>query len=103
MTLRSTELGFVALALAIAAVALTAPSARAFTIETLDDGNSSGGSRFADPDDQVKNVSPGTHLFGPNGPAMQFGTGQSPFTRPFNAPSRPSEPPPLPYSNGNNY
>lgn len=100
MTLRSVRIGFTATALAIAAIALTGPAARAFTIETLN-GNANGNSRFSDPDDQAKPITPGTHLFGPNGPGMQFGSGSSPFTRPYS--TSPSSPPPqMPYSNGVN-
>jgi hypothetical protein len=87
MMLRSTQLHFAAAALAIAAVSLTAAAALAFTQENL---NTSGyGSRFADPDDQVKNFGQGTTPFGRNGPVVQFGAQQgagsfspfSPFSR----------------------
>jgi hypothetical protein len=87
MTLRLTQLRFAAVALsalilAIAAVSLTAPSARAFTMENL---STSGGNttRFADPDERVKNFGQGSKPFGQNGPIVQFGAGQSPYSRPF--------------------
>jgi hypothetical protein len=75
--LRLTQLPFAALALGIVAVALTGPPAWAFTQENL--SASQGGSRFTDPDDQVKNFGQGgTQLFGPNGPTVQFGAQQGP-------------------------
>lgn len=74
MTMRSTQLCFAA-ALAIAVVALTSPSARAFTMENLS-ANPDGNSRFADPDDQVKNFGQSAQPFGENGPTVQFGAGQ---------------------------
>ena len=69
MMLRSTQLHFAALALAIAAVSLTGPAARAFTMENLN-GNPDGSSRFTDQNGQVN----GTKPFGQNGPVMHFGT-----------------------------
>jgi hypothetical protein len=71
MMLRSTQLHFAALALAIAAVSLTGPTARAFTMENLN-GNPDGSSRFTDPDNQLNN---GSKPFGQNGPVVQFGAG----------------------------
>jgi len=98
--LRLMQLGFAALALAMAATFLAAPSARAFTIETLG-GGSSGGSRFADPDDQVKNFGPGVQPFGQGGPIVQFGAGGGPPPyRPF-GPQRPFVPPQM-LNGGNN-
>jgi hypothetical protein len=88
MKLRLAQLCFTAAALAIAVVSLTGPSARAFTIETLG-GGSGGGSRFADPDNQVKNFGQGSQPFGQNGPTVQFGAqpgGQSSFGRGFGSP-----------------
>jgi hypothetical protein len=104
MTFRLTQLPFAALALGIAAVALTDAPARAFTQENLS-ANQNGGSRFADPDDQVKNFGHGgTQLFGPNGPTVQFGAQQgpgqySPFS-PFNRfqGNGFNSPPPDPYA-----
>ena len=102
--LRSTQLHFAALALAIAAVLLTGPAARAFTMENLS-GNPDGSARFADPDDQVKN---GARPFGQNGPTVQFGAQSgsaigspiAPFGR-F-APSPPTpQPYAMPLGNGN--
>ncbi len=77
MTTRSTQLCFAA-AVAIVAVALTSPSARAFTMENLS-ANPDGNSTFADPDDQVKNFGQSAQPFGENGPSVQFGAGQGPF------------------------
>jgi hypothetical protein len=79
MTLRLTQLYFALVALAIAAVSLTGSSARAFTMESL--GSGDGNSRFADPDDQVKNFggTQGAQPFGPNGPIVQFGAHQGPI------------------------
>ena len=74
MTMRSTQLCFAA-ALAIVVVALTSPSARAFTMENLS-ANPDSNSRFADPDDQVKNFGQSAQPFGENGPTVQFGAGQ---------------------------
>lgn len=96
MTLRLTQLrsaaaAFLAVTSAIAVVSLTVASAHAFTMETLSTGGNS--TRFADPDDQVKNFgSQGSHPFGPNGPVVQFGAGagsdagQGPLVRPFGGP-----------------
>jgi hypothetical protein len=64
--------------LAIAVVASTSPSARAFTMETLS-ANPGDNSRFADPDDQVKNFGQGAQPFGENGPSVQFGVQQGPI------------------------
>jgi hypothetical protein len=71
MTLRSTQLGFAALVLAMATVPLAGAPARAFTIETQSATNPDGSARFADPDDQVKNFSNG-----PSGLSFQVGPGQ---------------------------
>lgn len=105
MTLRWTQLHFAALALAIAAVSLTGPSARAFTMESLS-ASPDGNSRFADPDDQVKNFGQGRQPFGQNGPIVQFGVQpgvQSPFGRFPGAGFGSSPPPPDPYNlRGNN-
>ena len=79
MMLRSTQLHFAAAALAIAVVSLTGPSAQAFTMESL---SANPDSRFADPDDQVKNFGQGTQglqPFGQNGPMVQFGARQGPI------------------------
>jgi len=79
MTLRLTQLRFATVALAIAAVSLTAPCARAFTMENL---SANPESSFADPDDQVKNFGQGTQgmqPFGQNGPIVQFGAHQGPI------------------------
>jgi hypothetical protein len=111
MVLRSTQLYFAAIALAIAAVSMTAPAARAFTQENLN-VNGSGGSKFADPDDQVNNFGQGIQPFGSGGPVVQFGAqGQQGQSIPSFSPYRGfqggvnSGPPPQPYAmplgNGN--
>jgi len=102
MMLRSTQLHFAAIVLAIAAVSMTAPAARAFTQENLN-VNGNGNSRFADPDDQVKNFGQGAQPFGPDGPVVQFGTQQGQPYSPFSS-SRGFQggmnngPPPQPYA-----
>ena len=65
-------------------VLLTGQFAHAFTTENLRTG-SDASSRYADPDNQVKNFGQGQGYqpFGPNGPTMQLNTGQSPMSRPF--------------------
>src|SRR5215468_9081772 len=101
MTLRLTQLGFAALALCAAALALAASSvavspARAFTMENLS-VNGGNTTRFADPNDRVKNFeSQGSRPFGQNGPVVQFGGGQ--YNRPF---THGYAPPPLVGSGGN--
>jgi hypothetical protein len=78
MMLRLTQLHVAAVALAIAAVSMSAPVALAFTQENL--STSGNGSQFADPDDQVKNFGQGHGVapFGQNGPVVQFGVQQGP-------------------------
>ncbi len=108
--LRSTQLHFAAVVLAIAAVSINAPAARAFTQENLSTSGN-GSSTFADPDDQVKNFGQGAQPFGPGGPVVQFGTQAGPGTySPFSPFSgfrggMNAGPPPDPYSrplgNGN--
>lgn len=100
MTLRLTL--YFAAALAIAAVTLSGPAARAFTQENLN-VSGDGSSRFADPDDQVKNFGQGARPFGQNGPVVQFGAGAgsgspTPFNRFNNFNSINSGPPPDPYA-----
>lgn len=93
MTLRLTRLRFAAVALfaaalAFAASSLAVPSARAFTMESLST-NGGNTTRFADPDERVKNLAPGSRPFGQNGPAVQFGAGASsvrPFTHGYGPP-----------------
>ena len=63
-------------------ISMTAPSARAFTMENLSVGGN-GSSRFADPDERVKNFGQGSQPFGPNGPTVQFGGGQQAPYRSF--------------------
>jgi hypothetical protein len=105
MTLRLT-LCFTA-AVAIAAIMLSGLAARAFTQENLSVGGD-GSSRFADPDNQVKNFGQGARPFGQNGPVVQFGAGSgtpTPFNRFNGFNSINSGPPPEPYArppgNGN--
>ena len=71
-----TQLRFAAVAMAIAAVAMAGSSARAFTFQSLD-GSSTGGARFADPDDADKNSGRGAR-----GPAVQFNAGPGPMFSP---------------------
>ena len=100
MTLRLTQLrvaaaAFFTMTSAIAAVSLTGASALAFTMETLSTGGNS--TRFADPDERVKNFGQGAQPFGQTGPTVQFGGGQSSY-RPFG--SR-GYAPPAPLAGGN--
>jgi hypothetical protein len=100
MTLRSIQLHLAAAIFAVAALTLTGPSARAFTMENL--SASDGNSRFADPDDQVKN---GVRPFGQGGPSVQFGMQPAqPGSQFLHVPSAgfaPSQPPPEPYNLNN--
>jgi hypothetical protein len=94
---KSSKLRVTALALAIVAIVPAAPSAWAFSTENIN-ANQNGNSRFADPDDQVKN---GQTPFGPNGPTVHFGTssnnsGASPFSSRFGGNA--NSPPPNPYA-----
>lgn len=99
MTLRSVELHLAAAIFAVAALALTGPSARAFTMENL---NANPDARFADPDNQVKN---GVMPFGQNGPSVQFGIQPGlPGSQFLHTPMTgfaPSNPPPDPYNLNN--
>jgi hypothetical protein len=100
MTLRSIQLHLAAAVFTVAALALTGPSARAFTMENL---NADPGARFADPDNQVKN---GVMPFGQDGPSVQFGAqsgvvGPSPYLHVPSAGFAPSNPPPDPYNLNN--
>jgi hypothetical protein len=104
MMLRLTQLHFAAVILTIAAIPLTSLPARAFTMENLS-ANPNGNSRFADPDDQVKNFGPGARPFGQNGPIVQFGVQpgvQPPFGHSPGFGFAPSPPPPQPYNLNNN-
>ena len=98
MMLGLTPLRLAAGAMAVAIVSLAAPSARAFTLETIG-GDASGGSRFSDDQTNGQGVRP----FGSGGPTLQFGMQpgvQSPFVHGpaagFN--SSASQPPPQPYN-----
>lgn len=96
MTLRSTLLYSATLALAIATLSLAGPSAQAFTFENQGGSNADGSSRFADPDNQVKNFGNGMQL-GQGGPFLQFGAqSQQGFGRFNSFGSTPT--PPDPYS-----
>ena len=101
MTLRLTQLRFATLAVFAAATALAASSvavssARAFTMENMS-ANGGNTTRFADPNDRVKNFeSQGSRPFGQNGPIVTFGGGQ--YNRPF---THGYAPPPL-VGGGNN-
>jgi len=104
---RSTQLRFATLALfAAAAVSLTTVSAQAFSQENLNISGA-GNSRFADPDDQVRNFGRGAQPFGSSGPVVQFGARQGPSTSlgRFQGSGFNNAPPPDPYSrpvgNGN--
>jgi hypothetical protein len=105
MTLRMTRLHLALVAAATAAVSLIGgPPAHAFTMENQS-GSADGSSRFADPDDQVKNFGQGAQPFGQSGPIVQFGAqpaGQfSPFGHSPGAGFAPSSPPPQPYNLNN--
>ena len=71
-----TQLRFAAAAVAIAAVAMTGSSARAFTFQSLD-GSSTGGARLADPDDTTKDSGRGA-----GGPPAGFSAGPGPIVGP---------------------
>ena len=80
MMLRSMHARFTAIALiAAAAVSLPVASAWAFSQENLQSGGTDS-PKFADPDDQFTNSGQGAHLFGPNGPTLQFGVHQGPVS-----------------------
>jgi hypothetical protein len=105
MTLRQAQFRFAAVAFfaviaAFAVIAWTATSARAFTMENLST-NGGNTTRFADPDERVKNFGQGSQPFGPNGPTVQFGAGagQGMPYRPFMP--RPYAPPQPLIGNGN--
>ena len=83
MTRRWMQLRFSAIALFAAAAGFAASSvavspAHAFSMESLST-NGGNTTRFADPDERVKNFGQGTQPFGQNGPVVQFGAGQSPY------------------------
>jgi hypothetical protein len=98
MMLRLTPLRLAAGAMAAAMVSLSAPSAWAFSFETIG-GDASGSSRFSNEQSGNQGVRP----FGQGGPTMQFGVQQgvqSPFTHGPAAGfgSSASQPPPQPYN-----
>jgi hypothetical protein len=104
MTRRLTQLRVAAIFFGAAAVvSLTGPCAHAFTMETLSTGGNS--TRFADPDDRVKNFGQGTQPFGPNGPSVQFNagsaTGQGALVPPVSGPHGGFYGPPPPLVGGN--
>jgi hypothetical protein len=86
-----------AVSLAVAFVSLTGSRAHAFSQETLST-NGGNTTRFASPDDRSQNAGQGSHLFGQNGPVVQFGGGQ-PAYRPFGP--RGGYAPPQPLVGGN--
>jgi hypothetical protein len=105
MTLRTIRPHLALVVAAAAAVSLIGGSpARAFTFENQS-GSADGRSRFADPDDQVKNFGQGAQPFGQNGPIVQFGAqpggAVSPFGHSPGAGFAPSPPPPQPYNLNN--
>ncbi len=108
LMLRSMHLRFAVVALiAAAAVSLSAASAWAFSQQNQQTGVT-GNSNFADPDDQFTNAGQGAHLFGPNGPTVQFGVQQGPVS-PFGGfqdndhyNGSPPDPYYRPLGNGNN-
>jgi hypothetical protein len=69
----------------------------AFSQEDLRGGADN--SAFTNPDNQVKNFGSGAHLFGPNGPVVQFGAQRGPLT-PFGRfqGNNSNNPPPEPYA-----
>jgi hypothetical protein len=87
MTRRMAQLRFATIAAFAAAIALAASSvavssARAFTMENMST-NGGNTTRFADPNDRVKNFeSQGARPFGQNGPVVTFGGSQG-YARPF--------------------
>jgi hypothetical protein len=99
MMLRLTPLGLAAGAMVVALVSLAAPSAWAFSLETIG-GDAGGGSRY-NMDNQSS--SQGVRPFGQGGPTMQFGAQQgmqSPFSHgpATGFGSSASQPPPQPYN-----
>jgi hypothetical protein len=101
MTRRWMQLRFSAIALFAAAAGFAASSvavspAHAFSMESLST-NGGNTTRFADPDERVKNFGQGAQPFGQTGPTVQFGGGQS-SSRPFGPRSYA---PPAPLVGGN--
>ena len=94
MQLRFAAAAVAIAAVAIAAVAVAGSSARAFTFQSLD-GSSTGGARFADPDDTTKDSGRGA-----GGPPAGFSAGPGPMIGPggrmnpmgFSAGPRPPDP-----------
>ena len=106
--LRSMHARFAAIVLiSAAAVALPGASAWAFSQQNQQTGGTDS-SKFADPDDQFTNGGQGAHLFGANGPTLQFGVHQGPVS-PFGGfqdndhyNGSPPDPYYRPLGNGNN-
>ncbi len=102
MMLRLTPLGLAAGAMVVAMVSLAAPSAWAFSLETIG-GDASGSSRY---NMDSSSNSQGARPFGSGGPTLQFGTQQG-MQPPFShGPasgfgSSASQPPPQPYNLNN--
>ena len=94
---KSTGLRLVTLGLSAGlAVWLSATPAGAFSQENLQSGAAN--SAFADPDNQAKNFGSGAHLFGPNGPVVQFGAHNGPLTPFGRFQGYNNNPPPEPYA-----
>ncbi len=98
MMLRLTPLRMAAGAVVVAIVSLAAPSAWAFSLETIG-GDASGGSRYM----SDQSINQGVRPFGLGGPTLQFGAQQgvqSPFVHGPAAGfgSSASQPPPQPYN-----
>ena len=95
---QSAEFRLATLALSAGLAAWLASSpACAFSQENLRGGADN--SAFTDPHNQVKNFGSGAHLFGSNGPVVQFGAQRGPLT-PFGRfqGNNYNNPPPEPYA-----
>ena len=95
---QSAEFRLATLALSAGLAARLASSpACAFSQENLRGGADN--SEFTDPYNQVKNFGSGAHLFGSNGPVVQFGAQRGPLT-PFGRfqGNNYNNPPPEPYA-----
>jgi hypothetical protein len=104
MKLRLTPLGLAAGAMVVAMVSLAAPSALAFSLETVG-GDANGGSRY---NMDGSSSGQGMQPFGQGGPTLRFGAQQgSSMQSPFiHGPasgfgSSASQPPPEPYNLNN--
>jgi hypothetical protein len=77
------------------AIWLATSPAWAFSQENLRGGADN--SAFSDQDNQAKNFGSGAHLFGPNGPVVQFGAQRGPLTPFGRFQGNNNNPPPEPY------